>query len=114
MIFQSLFLQCSCTLARTLASACIGTRTLTTHWQTATMAEPTVAADVHQSLDVHGGLAAEVAFDRERADLIANFFKFCVAEVLDFLVSQVHSLAVAHGVDRFGVGVGVGVWTLNR
>ena len=85
MIFQSLFLQCSSTLARTLASACIGTSALTTHWQTAAMAEATIAADVHQTLDVHRGFAAQVTFNGELLDLLANFFQIAVRQILDLL-----------------------------
>ena len=85
MIFQSLFLQCSSTLARTLASACVGTSALTTHWQTAAMAEATIAADVHQTLDVHRGFTAQVTFNGELLDLLANFFQIAIRQILDLL-----------------------------
>jgi hypothetical protein len=86
LIFQSLFLQCRCTLARTLASAGIGTRTLTTHWQTTAMAETTVATDVHQTLDVHRGFTAQVTFNGELLDLLANFFQIAIVRSLIFLL----------------------------
>src|SRR3989344_4918711 len=81
MIFQSLFLQCSCTLAR----ASIGTGALTTRWQTAAMAEATIAADVHQTLDVHRGFAAQVTLNGDLLDLLANFFQIAVRQIFDLL-----------------------------
>jgi hypothetical protein len=72
-------------LARTLARAGVGARTLTAHRQAAAMTETAVAADVHQALDVHRGLAAQVAFDRVLADLVADLFQVAVRQVLDLL-----------------------------
>src|SRR5690606_21138294 len=60
-MLYSLLLQGLGSLARTLAGAGIGARALAAHGQAATMAEAAVAADVHQSLDVHRRLAAQVA-----------------------------------------------------
>jgi len=37
------------------------------------------------TLDVHGCLAAQVAFDRELADLVADAFQVVVSQVLDLL-----------------------------
>src|SRR5690606_29243834 len=47
-----------------------------------TMAQAAVAAQVHQALDRHAHLAAEVALDHEPADL--------GAQALDFRLGQVH------------------------
>ena len=49
------------------------------------MAETTVATDVHQALDVHRGFTAQITFDGELSDLVANFFQITVREVLDLL-----------------------------
>ena len=48
------------------------------------MAKPTETANVHQTLDVHGGFAAQVTLDGEQGDLIADFFQIGVGQILDF------------------------------
>jgi hypothetical protein len=89
-----LFLQRLCCLARALAGTCVGLGALTANWKTTAVTETTVAANVHQTLDVHGGLTAQVTLDRENADLVANFLKFSVAEVFNlFGVVDATSLA---------------------
>src|SRR5574343_1383085 len=80
---SGLFLQCGCALARTLAGTGIGAGALTTHRQTTTVTETTVATDVHQSLDVHGGFTAQVTFDGELTNLVADFFQIAVRQILD-------------------------------
>src|SRR5690242_3005145 len=50
-------------LGRTLAGARIGMRALTADRQRAAMAQAAIGAKVHQPLDVHRHLAAEIAFD---------------------------------------------------
>src|SRR5581483_9662573 len=70
-------------LLRTLAGARVGTRALTAHRQSAAMPHPAVAAEVHQPLDAHGHFAAQVALDRELADLLANAVHLRVGKVLD-------------------------------
>src|SRR5262249_48748694 len=50
-------------LRRTLAGAGVGVGALAAHGQAAAMTQSTVAAEVHQSLDVHGDLAPQVALD---------------------------------------------------
>src|SRR5215207_7380943 len=45
-------------LARTLASACIRARALTPQWQATAMTDAAIAAEVHQSLDVHRNFTA--------------------------------------------------------
>ena len=49
------------------------------------MAKTTVATDVHQTLDVHGGLATQVTFNGEQSDLVANLFEIPVSQILDLL-----------------------------
>ena len=46
-----------------LAGACVGMGALTMHRQAAAMAQPTLAAQVHEPLDVHRHLAPQVALD---------------------------------------------------
>src|SRR3954470_4349924 len=85
MLFQSLFLQGLRGLARTLAGTGIGARALAAHRQATAMAEAAIAADVHQSLDVHRRLATQVAFDGEESDLVADLFEIGVGQILDLL-----------------------------
>jgi hypothetical protein len=49
------------------------------------MAEPAIAANVHQTLDVHRGLATKITLDRKERNLIANLFQIAISEVFDFL-----------------------------
>src|SRR5712691_3702150 len=49
--------------ARALARARVGVGALAAHGEVAAMAHPAVGADLHQPLDVHGDVLAEVAFD---------------------------------------------------
>jgi hypothetical protein len=42
------------------------------------MAKATLATDVHQTLDVHRGLAPQITFDGQLANRIANFFQITV------------------------------------
>src|SRR5262249_54570561 len=51
--------------------------------QTAAMTDAAIAAEIHQPLDVHGGLSAQVAFDRQLADLRAQGGHFGFREILD-------------------------------
>ena len=51
--------------ARALAGACVGPGTLPAHRQSAAMPYAAVAAQIHQALDVHGNLTAQVALDLE-------------------------------------------------
>src|SRR5688500_19294808 len=50
-------------LARPLAGARIGLRPLAAHGQALAMAQPAIAADLHQALDVERDLLAEVTLD---------------------------------------------------
>ena len=45
-------------LGRTLAGTGVGVRTLTANRQLAAMTQATIAAEVHQALDVHGEIDA--------------------------------------------------------
>src|SRR4030095_1974995 len=59
-------------LARSLAGAGVRARALAAQRQTTAMTDAAIAAEVHQSLDVHGDFAAQIAFDRQLADLRAQ------------------------------------------
>ena len=48
--------------ARTFAGTGIGAGTLSAAWQTATVAETTVATHIHQAFDTHGHFAAQITF----------------------------------------------------
>jgi len=80
-----LFLQRCSGLARAFAGTCIGTGTLASHGQTTAMTETTVASNVHQALDVHGGFTAQIAFNGEMRDLVAYFLQIAIRQILDLL-----------------------------
>ena len=70
-------------LGRTLAGARIGVRALAADRQRTTMAQATVAAEVHQALDVHGHLATQIAFDPIVAiDGLADLQNLSVGELV--------------------------------
>src|SRR5574344_600364 len=81
---QFLFLQGHGAFARALAGTCIGTSALTAHRQTATMTETTVATNVHQTLDVHGGFTTQIAFQSHAIELITDLFQIRIGQFLDF------------------------------
>src|SRR3546814_15107013 len=70
-------------LARTLAGTGIGPGALAAQRQAATMAQAAVAGQVHQALDGHADLAAEVAFDHVLADFGAQALDFRLGQVPD-------------------------------
>jgi len=51
------------------------------------VAEPAIAADVHESFDIHGDLTPEVTF-------YPHFFVDDVAQAVDFIVCQVPNTRV--------------------
>ena len=58
------------------------------------MTKTTVATDVHQSLDIHRGFTAQVTFNGELLNLLANFFQIAIRKILDLLaVSDASSFA---------------------
>src|SRR5690606_27249218 len=69
-------------LARPLAGARVGAGALAAHRQAAPMAQAAIAAEVHQPLDVHRHLAAQIALDGEPADLGTNLLHLGVGQVL--------------------------------
>src|SRR5690606_3519243 len=75
------------TTARALASAGVGVRALTTDGEPAAVTEAAVAAEVHQTLDVHGDLAAEVTLDLEvLVDALADGADVVLVQVVRPLV----------------------------
>ena len=52
------------------------------------MTHAAVATQVHQTLDVHGQFAAQVAFHDKLADFVAQFLEFVIVQVLDLLVGR--------------------------
>src|SRR5215468_11036408 len=50
-------------LGRSLAGAGIGVCALAAHREAATVAQPAIAAEIHQPLDVHRDIAPQVALD---------------------------------------------------
>ena len=48
-----------------LAGTSVGVRALTADRQALAMAQTTVATEIHQTLDVHRGFAAQIAFNRD-------------------------------------------------
>src|SRR5689334_17864809 len=69
-------------LARTLARARVRTRALAADRQTLAVAHATVGAEVHQALDVHRVLAAQIAFDGGLSQRRTDRVHFRLGEVL--------------------------------
>src|SRR3546814_14384225 len=83
MVWPGLFPLLPDGLARTLAGTGIGPGALAAQRQAATMAQAAVAGQVHQALDSHADLAAEVAFDHVLAAFGAQALDFPLGQVAD-------------------------------
>src|SRR5690606_10116439 len=70
-------------LARTLAGAGVGPGALAAQGQAAAMAQAAVAGQVHQALDRHADLAAEVALHRVLGDFQAQALDLGLGQVAD-------------------------------
>src|SRR3979490_686073 len=71
-------------LGRPLARARVGMRALAAHRQSAAMTQAAIAAEIHQTLDVHAGLASQVAFDHIVAvDYFTDLQNFLIAQLRD-------------------------------
>src|SRR6185437_10185102 len=71
-------------LGRALAGAGVGVRPLAPHRQALAVAQAAVAGQVHEPLDVHGRLAAQVALDGVvPVDRLADLQHFGVGELVD-------------------------------
>src|SRR6185437_1353533 len=75
-------------LLRALARTRVRARALAADGQPLAMANPAVAAEVHQPLDAHRHFAAEVALDGELADVLAQLVHLRVGQVLDLRVGR--------------------------
>src|SRR5205085_6675250 len=73
-------------LARTFARARVGARTLPAYWQALAMARAAIAAEIDQALDRHLHFAAQVAFDGELGDALADAIELAVVQILDLAV----------------------------
>ena len=67
--------------ARTLSGAGVGVSPLATYRQSTSMPNPAVAPKVHQSLDVHRYLTAQIAFRNALRDFAAQRVKLSVRQV---------------------------------
>ena len=52
------------------------------------MTQTAVATQVHQTLDVHGQLTAQIAFHDELGDFVTQLFQLVIVQVLDLLVGR--------------------------
>jgi hypothetical protein len=67
-----------------LTGPCVGACPLTANWQTTTMAQAAIAAQVHQTLDVHGNCPAKITFNHKvTIDHLTNLTYFHVAQFVD-------------------------------
>ena len=89
LILLSSFLFICNSLLTTLASTCVILCTLATEWQTKTVAYSSIAADIHQTLDVQLYLATEFTFC---LIVLGDDVTYCVlliiGPILDFLISR--------------------------
>ena len=77
-----------------LAGARIGVRALAADREAPAMAKPAVAGEIHQPLDVHRGLSAKIALDREvGVDRLADVQHLLVGQILDALFRRDAELA---------------------
>src|ERR1700720_597278 len=79
-------------LGRPLARARVGMGTLTAHRQSAAMTQAAIAAEIHQTLDVHAGLATQVPFHHVVA--VAHF-----TNLQYFLIAQLRDAAIIGTLD---------------
>src|SRR3569623_1892695 len=66
-----------------LRGRAFGTCTLTAHRQTTAMTQATIAAEVHQTLDVHGDVATKIALDLALADFGTQGFDLRLGQLFD-------------------------------
>src|SRR5882762_4911082 len=87
-------------LARTLARARVGARTLTAHRQALAVARAAIAVKVDQAFDRHLHLAAQIALDREARHALADAIELGVGQLLDLA----RSLHASRGANRLRAG----------
>src|SRR5579871_1153135 len=82
-LFSDLLLACNGARG-TFARACVGVSALTADRQPFAMTQPAIAAEIHQPLDVHRYLAAQIAFhDVVVVDGLANLDDFVFRQIAD-------------------------------
>src|SRR6202048_2347086 len=91
-LFALLLLLAGDRFARSLARARVGMGALTAHRQSAAMTQAAIAAEIHQTLDVHAGLATQVAFDQVVA--VDHF-----TDLQHFLIAQLRHAAIIGNLD---------------
>src|ERR1700737_2944684 len=93
-LFALLLLLAGDRFGRSLARARVGMGALTAHRQSAAMTQAAIAAEIHQTLDVHAGLATQVAFDQIVAvDHFTNLQYFLIAQLIDAaIIGNLHLL----------------------
>ena len=69
--------------ARALSGASVGVGALAPHRQSPAMANPPVTPEIHQPLDAHRNLPAQIAFGHPLGNLSAECIKLCVSQVSD-------------------------------
>src|SRR6516225_640640 len=83
-LFAFLLLLAGNRLGRPLARARVGMSTLAAHRQSAAMAQASIAAEIHQPLDIDTGLPAEIAFhDKVTVDHFADLKDLLVGQLAD-------------------------------
>src|SRR5579871_1523944 len=98
-LFARLLLLAGDRLGRPLARARIGVGTLTAHRQSAAMTQAAIAAEVHQTLDVHADFATKIALDQIVAvDHFADLQYFLVGQLADATVKG--NLDLLHDLGR--------------
>src|ERR1700738_5003667 len=87
-LFALLLLLAGDRFGRSLARARVGMGALTAHRQSAAMTQAAIAAEIHQTLDVHADLATQIAFDQIVAvDHFTDLQNFLVGQLIDAAVS---------------------------
>src|ERR1700731_2645002 len=82
--FANLLLLAGDRLGRPLARTRVGMGALSAHRQSAAMAQAAIAAEIHQTLDVHAGLTTQITFDQIVAvDHFTNLQHFLIAQLID-------------------------------
>src|SRR3569833_2485238 len=89
-------------LGRALAGAGVGVRPLTADRQALAETQATVTGQVHQPPDVHGRLAAKVAFDAVVAvDRLADLQHFGIGQLID--PARIFDAHLVHDLLGFGL-----------
>src|SRR5262245_25965080 len=95
-LFSDLLLACNGARG-TFARACVGISALTANREPFAMAQTTVAAEIHQPLDVHRDFTPEIAFDDVIAvDDLANLDDFVFRQIADAPVERDAYLLADH------------------